>query len=119
MNAWLRRIFLLAVVGLIAGAQTASAHEFKLDAVISTFVTVEPGEAHMVVRAPLYLFKSVRFPIRNAEIDIPQSGPALERALNAIEKDGAIRGRHPLTRRGRVPRFRFLPTGRSRATKRR
>jgi hypothetical protein len=87
MNAWLRRALLFAVLGFAAGASSALAHEFKLDSVITTFVTVEPGEAHMVVRAPLYLFKSVHFPIRNAEVDIPQSGPALERAIAAIEHD--------------------------------
>ena len=113
MNAWLRRIFLLAVVGLIAGARPALAHEFKLDAVISTFVTVGPGEAHMVVRAPLYLFKSVRFPIKNAEIDIPQSGSALERALSAIEKDLVLfEDGHPLTA-ARASATLSLPSDRS------
>ena len=35
------------------------AHEFKLDAVLNAFVKSEPGEAQLVIRAPLYLFKSV------------------------------------------------------------
>jgi hypothetical protein len=87
MNAWLHRALSFAVLLLAAGAVPAPAHEFKLDTVITTFVTVEPGEAHMVVRAPLYLFKSVHFPIRNAEVDVPQSGPALQRAIAAVEKD--------------------------------
>jgi len=67
--------------------QTALAHEFKLDAVINAFVKIEPGEAQFVVRAPLYLFKSVRFPVNNVEIDVDKSAPALERALAAIQQD--------------------------------
>ena len=68
----------------------AHAHEFKLDAVINAFVKIEPGEAQFVVRAPLYLFKSVRFPVNNIEIDVDKSAPALERALAAIQQDIAL-----------------------------
>ena len=68
-------------------AQNALAHEFKLDAVINAFVKIEPGEAQLVVRAPLYLFKSVKFPVNNIEIDVDKSAPALERALAAIQQD--------------------------------
>lgn len=67
--------------------QTALAHEFKLDAVINAFVKIEPDSAQLVVRAPLYLFKSVRFPVSNIEIDVDKSGPALEGALAAIQHD--------------------------------
>ena len=63
------------------------AHEFKLDAVINAFVRIEPGEAQLVVRAPLYLFKSAKFPVNNIEIDVDKSAPAIERALAAIQQD--------------------------------
>jgi hypothetical protein len=66
---------------------TARAHEFKLDAIINGFVKVEPGEATFVVRVPLYLFKSARFPVNNVEIDAEKSAPAIERALAAIQQD--------------------------------
>ena len=52
---------LIALFAILSGAP-ARAHEFKLDAVINAFVTAEPGEAHLVVRAPLYLFKSAKVP---------------------------------------------------------
>ena len=65
----------------------ACAHEFKLDAVINAFVKIEPGEAQLVLRAPLYLFKSARFPVENIEIDVDKSAPAVERALAAIQRD--------------------------------
>ena len=82
--------FLIAL--LVAGVFPARAHEFKLDAVINAFVTIEPGEAHLVVRAPLYLFKSARFPVKNIEVDVPQSAAAMERALAALSHDIAIFG---------------------------
>jgi len=76
------------IVSWIALSSAATwAHEFKLDAVINAFVTVEPGEAHLVIRAPLYLFKSSKFPVKNVEVDVPQSGPAIERALAAFQHD--------------------------------
>jgi hypothetical protein len=53
-----------------ASAQIVRAHEFKLDAVINAFVKIEPGEAQLVIRAPLYLFKQVRFPVTGVEIDV-------------------------------------------------
>ncbi|HET7763570.1 MAG TPA: HupE/UreJ family protein [Burkholderiales bacterium] len=68
-------------------AHIAYAHEFKLDAVINAFVKIEPDDAQLVVRVPLYLFKSARFPVNNIEIDVDKSGPALERALAAIQQD--------------------------------
>ena len=68
-------------------AGAAQAHEFKLDAVINAFVEIRPGEARLVVRAPLYLFKQARFPVANAQIDLDQAAPALERALAAIQRD--------------------------------
>ncbi len=85
----LRRLLLVAswlLVCVASSTQIARAHEFKLDAVINAFVKIEPGEAQLVVRAPLYLFKSVRFPISNAQIDIAKSAPALERAIAAYEQ---------------------------------
>jgi hydrogenase/urease accessory protein HupE len=67
-------------------AQSARAHEFKLDAVINAFVKIEPGEAQLVVRAPLYLFKAAKFPVNNVTIDADKSAPALERAITAYEQ---------------------------------
>jgi hypothetical protein len=74
-------------IGLAIWGACAYAHEFKLDMVINAFVTVEPGEAHLVVRTPLYLFKSAKFPIRNAQIDIPRSDEAMRRALMGLKRD--------------------------------
>ena len=74
----------------ITCAQVVRAHEFKLDAVINAFVRIEPGEAQFIIRAPLYLFKSAKFPVNNVEIDIDKSAPAIERALAALQQDIAL-----------------------------
>jgi len=81
---WLRGWLLAA---LAACAPWAQAHEFKLDAVVNTFVKTEPGQVELIVRAPLYLFKSVRFPVAGVEIDVDNSASAVERALGALQKD--------------------------------
>src|SRR4051794_40385306 len=73
---------LLLVVGWLAlWPSSAGAHEFKLDAVVVAHVRVEGTTAHVLVRAPLYLYHDAKFPSRLTEIDIGASGPALERAL--------------------------------------
>ena len=70
-----------------ACAQMARAHEFKLDAVLNAFVKIEPGEVQLVIRGPLYLFRSAKFPIRNnIQVDVDKSGPAIERSLAAIKQ---------------------------------
>ena len=83
----LRFVVWCLIANAAASAQLVHAHEFKLDAVINAFVKIEPGEAQLVVRAPLYLFKSSKFPVSGAEIDVDKSAPAVERALIAIQKD--------------------------------
>jgi len=70
----------------VACAQVVRAHEFKMDAVINAFVKVEPGEVQLVIRAPLFLFKSSQFPVNNAaQIELDNAAPSLERAITAYE----------------------------------
>jgi hypothetical protein len=89
MNICHRLRFASALVlgSLALSASTLSAHEFKLDAVMNAFVKVEPNEAHLVVRAPLYLFKAVKFPIKGTEVDVDAAAPAMQRALAALQQD--------------------------------
>jgi hypothetical protein len=77
----------LLALCLAVSAGLARAHEFKLDAVMNAFVKEEPGRVEVLLRAPLYLFKNVRFPVKNIELDVAGSGTALARALAAIERD--------------------------------
>ena len=78
--------WLLAALTLCC-ALGALAHEFKLDAVVNAFVKTEPRQVELIVRAPLYLFKSVRFPVAGVEIDVDNSASAVERALGALQRD--------------------------------
>jgi len=104
-----RLLFAAAVVF----ASIAQAHEFKLDAVINAFVKIEPGRAELVVRAPLYLFKSARFPVAGVEVDVGQSAPAIERSLLAIQKDVTLfENDRPLAASGATARL-SLPSDRS------
>jgi hypothetical protein len=88
--AWppLPRLFIVAF--FVLGASSAAAHEFKLEALMNSFVKIEANQAHLLIRVPLYLFKSVRFPVNGAEIDVAQSGDAIERALAGLQQDVAI-----------------------------
>jgi len=103
----------LMALSLVLCAPLACAHEFKLDAVVNTFVKIEPTEAHLVVRAPLYLFKNVRFPVSATEVDIRGSSAAMERALGLIQQDVVLteNGR-TLTARSAAGRL-SLPSDRS------
>jgi len=76
---------------LMLCAAAAHAHEFTLDAVMNAFVKVDQDEAHLVIRAPLYLFRSQRFPVKGAEIDVENARPAMARALAALQQDVVLR----------------------------
>jgi HupE / UreJ protein len=69
----------------VALARPASAHEFKLDSVMNAYVKIEPHEAHLVIRLPLHLARTIRFPSNGAVIDLANAGPALQHALEGLE----------------------------------
>jgi len=76
------RLVLALAVALFA--LTAQGHEFKMDALINAFVRIDGNEAHVVVRAPLFLLGSARFPVKNIEIDVASATAALDRSAGAI-----------------------------------
>jgi HupE / UreJ protein len=95
------------------GAPVARAHEFKLDALVNAFVKVDRDEAHVVVRAPLYLFKNVHFPVKATEVDLAGSPAAMARALALIEQDLVLlEDGQPLAAASAVGRL-ALPSDRS------
>ena len=68
-------------------AATASAHEFKLESLMNAFVKLDPREAHLVIRLPLHVTRTVKFPGNGAVIDLANAGPAMQRALEALGHD--------------------------------
>ena len=103
-----------AVLALVAlCASIAHAHEFKLDTVMNGFVKIEPTEAHVVIRAPLYLFRTIRFPVKGTEVDVENSAPAMERALAGLQQEITIfEDGRPLKARSATGRL-TLPSDRS------
>src|SRR5258708_25511903 len=76
-----------ALCVLVATLRPASAHEFKLESLMNAFVKVEPREAHLVIRLPLHVTRTIRFPENGAVIDLANVGPAMQRALEALGHD--------------------------------
>jgi hypothetical protein len=108
---WLRATLGAALVTLVV--PSTGAHEFKLDALMNAFVKIDSAEAHLLIRVPIYLFKSVRFPVKGVEIDAAKSGDALERAVAALQRDVTIfEDGRPLTAAKSVARL-ALPSDRS------
>ena len=81
--------FLLPLVAcvLLADAPPASAHEFKLDSLINVFVKVDGQEAHLVIRLPLHVTRTIKFPSNGAVIDLANAGPSMQQALLGLGHD--------------------------------
>jgi len=54
------------------------------------FIRIEPREAHFVVRVPLHVLRSARFPTTGREIDLASADPAIQRALAQVGREIAI-----------------------------
>ena len=80
-----RLVVLVFGFALLAPTRAAS-HEFALESTMTAFVKIDPREAHLVVRVPLHLLRSARFPLNGREIDFTQLDPALQRALTDIAR---------------------------------
>jgi len=57
---------------------------------MNAFVKIEQGEAHLVIRVPLHVTKTVRFPIKGVQLDLANSGPAIQSALASLGRDISI-----------------------------
>ena len=77
----------IAIGIVVLRARTADAHEFKLESLMNAFVKVEPNELHLVIRLPLHVTKTIRFPAKGPEIDLANAGPALARVTEGIGHD--------------------------------
>jgi HupE / UreJ protein len=100
-------------LGLVVIPRPASAHEFTMESLMNAFVKIEQREAHFVVRVPLHVLKSARFPVRGSEIDLTNADAAIQRALAQLGHEITIwETDRPLAPSGAIGRL-TLPSDRS------
>src|SRR5882672_38321 len=91
----------------------AAAHDAPQRHVMNAFVRIEEHRAHLVIRVPLDILATVRFPLRGREIDQAAAAPAIQLTLDALAHDVALweAGRQlvPSSAKGRLS----LPSDRS------
>src|SRR3989441_6345144 len=100
-------------LGPLVTPRSASAHNPPFTNVMNAFVKIEPREAQVVVRVPLPVLEPAKFPLSGRELDLPQAGPAIDRALADLARQITIAedGR-PLVPSGATGRL-TLPSDRS------
>jgi hypothetical protein len=74
-------------MSLVLAAPHAIAHDFPLHTVMTSFVKIEPHQAHLIIRVPLDMVHSVQFPMNGRQYDLASSGPAIQRALSGVGSD--------------------------------
>ena len=93
--------------------RTASAHEFTIETLMNGFVKIEPSEIHLVVRVPLHVLRSVKFPVSGREIDLIAADIAIQKALSQLGNEITIwENNRPLVVSAAIGRL-SLPSDRS------
>ena len=107
------RTALLLALGALLLSPGARAHEFKLESTVTAFVRIEPGQAHLVVRAPFHVLRPIKFPVDRAEIALARADPAIHQALSLLASGLVLsEAGHPLLPRSAAGRL-SLPSDRS------
>src|SRR5262245_17161090 len=78
------------VLATVMIVRTATAHEFTIETLMNGFVKIEPSEVHLVVRVPLHVLKSVKFPVGGREIDLTAAESAIQKALTQLSNEITI-----------------------------
>ena len=86
-HRWIRLVAAVFLGCAVLGPVPARSHEFTLESVMNAFVVIEPREAHLVIRLPLHLLKTVNLPLTGRELDLANAEPAIQRALGALGRD--------------------------------
>ena len=76
--------FLAAALALVLWAPAVFAHDQPLNTAVNSFVKIDQDQAHLVVRVPLDLLRSVDFPLKGNLYDIENSRNALAQAMVGI-----------------------------------
>jgi HupE/UreJ protein len=100
-------------LGPVVIPRPASAHEFTMESLMNAFVKIEPSEVHLVVRVPLHVLKSIKFPVSGREIDLTAADIAIQKALTQLGNEITIwENNRPLVPSGATGRL-SLPSDRS------
>ena len=83
-------IYVAAALGTVGISRLASAHEFTMESLINAFVKIDSREAHLVLRVPLEILKSVKFPLSGREIDLTAADAAIQQALTQLSSEITI-----------------------------
>ncbi len=78
--------FLALTLALVLCVPVVSAHDLPLQTIVNAFVKIDQNQAHMVVRVPMDLLRSVQFPMNGNVYDVAKSGPALQLAMAQIAR---------------------------------
>ncbi len=113
MMRLLKCSFLAASFALVLCAPIVFAHDMPLQTVVNSFVKIDQNQADLVVRVPLDLLRSIRFPMNGNVYDISNSDVALQQAMVQIVR-GVIIWEHGVPLRPNSATARFaLPGDRS------
>jgi hypothetical protein len=85
-----RRVGFAAIASALVGAFPAAAHDVPQRHVMNAFLKLDERQAHLVMRVPLDVLPTVRFPATGREIDLAAAGPATQRALDGLAHDVAL-----------------------------
>jgi hypothetical protein len=61
-----------------------------MESLMNAFVRIESREAHLVVRVPLHVLKSAKFPVSGREINLAAAEPAIQQALTQLSREITI-----------------------------
>ena len=89
-NALALSIYVAAAFCPVGISRPASAHEFIMESLMNAFVRIEPSEAHVVIRVPLHVIKSAKFPLTGREVDLTGADAAIQRALAQLAHEITI-----------------------------
>jgi hypothetical protein len=83
-NALALSLYVAAGLCPVGISRLANAHEFTMESLINAFVKIDSREAHLVLRVPLEILKSVKFPMSGREIDLAAADAAIQQALTQL-----------------------------------
>ena len=98
-----------AALALVPCVPVVFAHDQPLQTAVNSFVKIDQDQAHLVVRVPLDLLRSVAFPLKGNVYDIANSNEALQQAMVGIDRgiviweDGVPLRSHSATGRLTLP----------------